>query len=77
MEISKQEVKALVFWAVVGGKASNGGSYGSILPDIIAKWSKKLKLSQDNFCSINYKPKELGKSIIKALNEKAGLRINK
>jgi len=74
--LSKQELKVLVFWASIGAEKSIAGSYSSKLPNIIAKFTRKLHLHADEFSGIGSSwNKTLGIEVAKALNKKAGLKI--
>lgn len=42
--ISDSEIRQLVFWASVGIGMSNGGSYASTVPYVIAAWSKVVNI---------------------------------
>lgn len=73
--ISKKDLRALIFWASVGCSKSIDGSYENI-PEIIARWSKILELTEDDFCAIgSSSDKRMGKLVAKKLNQITGLRI--
>lgn len=55
VNIKRNELRALLFWAMSGFTSSNGGTHERAIPKIIAKYCKELNLRKTEFPPLGVK----------------------